>query len=175
MTASRFSWTEVVKKSLPEYASDLVYNLSVCENSTLSEIDFHTCALAAAIASGNGELAMEINHSTALIGNPIREEVAAIVSFAILNSCLGNYQEVTRQNSLHGKTLSTGIKPRTDFKYVTKTQEFMYHLVTYVVTGSLHGIKHYKMLLQNQNVSEQGMLDITKIASVVTAIGKTII
>jgi hypothetical protein len=66
--------------SLPDYASQLVNRLeSVMKDTSLSTVEAHSCALAASLAVGYGELALEISMSDELRGNDIREEVAAAV------------------------------------------------------------------------------------------------
>lgn len=161
----RRSWVDILKESLPDYATDLKQNLDVITSNSLTEIDAHTCAVAAAMASGNGELVIEINHSTVLMGNPIREEVSLIVSSATMNSCL----------ALHQPVKGYGLAKTNKFQYVSKAQEYMYHLVTYVVRGSAEGVAHMKLLLQTENASEEQICDIIKIAAVITAVGRTII
>ena len=74
------NWITAVTMSLPDYASQLVNRLeSVMKDTSLSTVEAHSCALAASLAVGYGELALEISMSDELRGNDIREEVAAAV------------------------------------------------------------------------------------------------
>ena len=74
------NWVTAVTMSLPDYASQLVNRLeSVMKDTSLSTVEAHSCALAASLAVGYGELALEISMSDELRGNDIREEVAAAV------------------------------------------------------------------------------------------------
>ena len=58
------NWVEQIKNSIPDHAKDIRLNLdAVINRSGLDEVDAHACALAAAIAAGNGELAFEIQHT----------------------------------------------------------------------------------------------------------------
>jgi hypothetical protein len=73
-------WVTAVTMSLPDYASKIRHGLkSVMKDTSLSTIEAHSCALAASLAVGYGELALEISMSDELRGNDIREEVAAAV------------------------------------------------------------------------------------------------
>jgi hypothetical protein len=74
------NWVTAVTMSLPNYASRLGDRLeSVMKDNSLSIVEAHSCALAASLAVGYGELALEISMSDELRGNDIREEVAAAV------------------------------------------------------------------------------------------------
>lgn len=79
------TWVDAVKNSIPEHLSHLERNIEiVMTQHGLDEIDAHACALAAAIASGNGELAFEISMNGPLFGKVERELVAqAVVSISI--------------------------------------------------------------------------------------------
>jgi alkyl hydroperoxide reductase subunit D len=51
------SWVDQIKEGLPEYAKDTKLNLdSVINRSTLDPVEANACALAAAMATGNGKL-----------------------------------------------------------------------------------------------------------------------
>ena len=74
------NWVNSLVVSLPEYADELGKNIQAAmTGEVLDEIDAHTCALAAAIADRNGELAFEIAMSDVLRGNDVREEIAKAV------------------------------------------------------------------------------------------------
>ena len=77
---SSLFWVATVTMSLPNYASKMGNRLeSVMKDNSLSTVEAHSCALAASLAVGYGELALEISMSNELRGNDIREEVAAAV------------------------------------------------------------------------------------------------
>lgn len=74
------TWVDSVKTSLPEYASELGRNLTTMMTPvSLNEIEAHAVALAAAVASGNGELAFEISMNGPLFRNDEREKVLQAV------------------------------------------------------------------------------------------------
>ena len=81
------NWVTTVTISLPDYASQLGARLdSIMKDTSLSTVEAHSCALAASLAVGYGELALEISMSNELRGNDIREEVAASVLDMIINN-----------------------------------------------------------------------------------------
>ena len=51
------SWVDSIKEGLPDYAKDTKLNLDgVINRSTLTSVEANGCALAAAMATGNGKL-----------------------------------------------------------------------------------------------------------------------
>jgi hypothetical protein len=81
------NWVTAVTMSLPDYASQMGNRLeSVMQDNSLSTVEAHSCALAASLAMGYGELALEISMGSELRGNDIREEVAASVIDMTINS-----------------------------------------------------------------------------------------
>jgi hypothetical protein len=81
------NWVTTVTISLPDYASQMGNRLeSVMKDNSLSIVEAHSCALAASLAVGYGELALEISMSNELRGNDIREEVAASVIDMTINN-----------------------------------------------------------------------------------------
>lgn len=74
------NWVNSLIVSLPDYADELGKQIqSAMADDTLTELDRHACALAAALADNNGELAFEISMSNELRGNDIREDIAKSV------------------------------------------------------------------------------------------------
>ena len=70
-------WVEIIKDSVPDHSKDIRLNLdAVINRSLLSEVDTHACAVAAAIAAGNGELAHAIITSGKLDEFPKEVEAA---------------------------------------------------------------------------------------------------
>lgn len=86
------NWVNTLTISLPEYANDLGKQIEISmTEQVLEDIDAHACALGAAIAAGNGELAFEIAMSDTLRGTDIREEIAK----AVIDLMIGNDDQVT--------------------------------------------------------------------------------
>ena len=145
------NWVTAVTMSLPDYASPMGNRLeSVMKDNSLSVVEAHSCALAAALAVGYGELALEISMSNELRGNDIREEVAA----AVIDMTFSN---------ISGDRLAVDLK-------ITP-----YALaVAMVLQDDYSRVECYSGLADLGYTAEQ-LKDIAKIAGLIPAIGKCLI
>ena len=145
------NWVTAVTMGLPDYALKIGNILeSVMKDNSLSTVEAHSCALAAALAVGYGELALEISMSGELRGNDIREEVAAYVI------------DMTFSH-ISGDRLTTDLK-------ITP-----YALAIATVLQDDYGrIECYSGLTDLGYTAEQ-LKDIAKIAGLIPAIGKCLI
>jgi hypothetical protein len=171
---TRTNWIDTVKLSLPEHASDLAENLSVVMTKypdSLSEIDAHACALAAAMASGNGELAFEISMNSPLFGNNIRELVAQAVIFEAGNI---SHDAFLRAANDEGLTIGpSALKYMSRIKSDEQEQFDMFCFVVTVVNAYSSGMKHHIKAL---NRFSSFKLDaIAQIAFTVASISKVVI
>jgi hypothetical protein len=145
------NWVTTVTISLPDYASQLVNRLeSVMKDTSLSTVEAHSCALAAALAVGYGELALEISMSDELRGNDIREEVAA----AVIDMTFSN---------ISGDLLITDLK-------ITP-----YALAVAMVLKDELSIEVIRSGLTEFGYTDEQLKDIAKIAGLIPAIGKCLI
>jgi len=95
------NWVDDVKNSIPDHAKDIRLNLdSVINRSGLDEVDAHACALAAAIASSNGELAYEIQHNGPLRGTDEREAAKTAAALMGMNNVYYPFVEMTGEEEL---------------------------------------------------------------------------
>lgn len=163
---SRPSWVEVLKDSLPDYASDLKANLDVVTVNGLTEIDSHICAMAAAIACDNGGLAYEIQMSPVLIGNPIREDISSIVSSTTMQNYIDNaeaYISISKMNNIYTNT----------YNHASKEHVYMIKFVTNVIQRNQVGMNQcMNRLITEANFDHEDIWDIIKIAAVISAVGK---
>ncbi len=144
------NWVTAVTMSLPDYASQLVNRLeSVMKDSSLSVVEAHSCALAASLAVGYGELALEISMSDELRGNDIREEVAA----AVIDMTFSN---------ISGDRL-------TDLKITP------YALAIAMVLKDEYSRYICYIGLTELDYTDEQLTDIAKIAGLIPAIGKCLI
>jgi len=93
------NWLTIVKGSIPEHSSNIADCLEYAMNTYehgLSDIDLHGCALAAAIASGNGSLADEIAMNSPLFGKPERESAKRAASTAAVYDILTVYNQASK-------------------------------------------------------------------------------
>ena len=145
------NWVTTVTISLPDYASQLVNRLeSVMKDTSLSTVEAHSCALAASLAVGYGELALEISMSDELRGNDIREEVAA----AVIDMTFSN---------ISGDLLITDLK-------ITP-----YALAVAMVLKDELSIEVIRSGLTEFGYTDEQLKDIAKIAGLIPAIGKCLI
>jgi hypothetical protein len=145
------NWVTAVTMSLPDYASQLVNRLeSVMKDTSLSTVEAHSCALAASLAVGYGELALEISMSDELRGNDIREEVAA----AVIDMTFSN---------ISGDLLITDLK-------ITP-----YALAVAMILKDELSIDVIRSGLTELGYTNEQLADIAKIAGLIPAIGKCLI
>ena len=145
------NWVTTVTISLPDYASQLVNRLeSVMKDTSLSTVEAHSCALAASLAVGYGELALEISMSDELRGNDIREEVAA----AVIDMTFSN---------ISGDLLITDLK-------ITP-----YALAVSMILKDELSIDVIRIGLTELGYTNEQLADIAKIAGLIPAIGKCLI
>jgi hypothetical protein len=145
------NWVTTVTISLPDYASQLVNRLeSVMKDTSLSTVEAHSCALAASLAVGYGELALEISMSDELRGNDIREEVAA----AVIDMTFSN---------ISGDLLITDLK-------ITP-----YALAVAMILKDELSIDVIMLRLRELGYTSEQLIDIAKIAGLIPAIGKCLI
>ena len=145
------NWVTAVTMSLPSYALPMGNRLeSAMKDNSLSIIEAHSCALAAALAVGYGELALEISMSNELRGNDIREEVAA----AVIDMTFSN---------ISGDLLITDLK-------ITP-----YALAVAMVLKDELSIEVIRSGLTEFGYTNEQLKDIAKIAGLIPAIGKCLI
>jgi hypothetical protein len=145
------NWVTAVTISLPDYASQMGNRLeSVMKDNSLSTVEAHSCALAASLAVGYGELALEISMSNELRGNNIREEVAA----AVIDMTFSN---------ISGDLLITDLK-------ITP-----YALAVAMILKDELSIDVIMLRLRELGYTSEQLIDIAKIAGLIPAIGKCLI
>jgi alkylhydroperoxidase family enzyme len=168
------TWVDVVKTSIPEHLSYLERNFEIAMTQHgLDEIDAHGCALAAAIASGNGELAFEISMNGPLFGRDERELVSqAVVSMSIDSVYLSylDASDIAEYNSPKPHPLEIFEPIMTDETGKTAVYAFAAAIV-------LKQNRAFALvdLLKSRNYTREQIQDIATIAAVVSSINKVII
>jgi hypothetical protein len=146
------NWVTAVTMSLPDYASQLGERLqAVMKDNSLSTVEAHSCALAAALAVGYGELALEISMSSELRGNDVRAEVAA----SVLDMTINN--------------VSWGCFTDLDIKITP------YNLAVAMVLKDELSIDVVRIGLKELDYTDEQFMDIAKIAGLIPAIGRCLI
>jgi alkylhydroperoxidase family enzyme len=168
------TWVDVVKTSIPEHLSHLERNFEiVMTQHGLDEIDAHGCALAAAIASGNGELAFEISMNGPLFGKDERELVAqSVVSMSIDNVYLEYLDavDIADYNSPGSHSLEI-------FEPITTDETGKAAMYAFAAAIVLKHSRSFALveLLKDRKFTREQIQDIANIAAVVSSINKAII
>ena len=173
---TRTNWIDTVKLSLPEHAADLAENLSVVMTKypdSLSEIDAHACALAAAMASGNGELAFEISMNSPLFGNNIRELVAKAVIYEATNTPHRVFLDAATEEGWQIR--NSPLKYESKIKSDDLRQFIMFCLVSTVVNAYSDGIQRHIRELKSKGFTDDKIHAIAQIAFIVASISKVVI
>jgi hypothetical protein len=168
------TWVDAVKASIPEHLSHLERNFEIAMTQHgLDEVDAHACALAAAIASGNGELALEISMNGPLFGKDERELVAqSVVSMSIDNVYLSylDAADIADYDSPKPHPLEIFEPIMTD----ETGKAAMYAFAAAIVFKQSRAFALVELLKKRDYTREQ-IQDIAAIASVVSTFNKIVI
>lgn len=166
------SWVDSIKESIPEHAKDIKLNLdAVINRSGLDEIDAHACALAAAIASGNGPLAYEIQMNGPLMGTPERQAAKTAAALMGMNNVYYPFAEMVGDD-LKGVPPGLRMNAYATHGGVSKTKFEMYALAASVVGKCHFCVKNHYEVLKKEGMTVQQLQMVGKIASVIAAVGK---
>lgn len=167
------TWVDDVKESIPDHAKDIKLNLdNVMNRSGLDAVDAHACALAAAIAAGNGELAYEIGMNGPLFGTPEREAAKTAAALMGMNNIYYPFIEMTGDADL--KKTPAGLRMNA---YATHGGVGKKKFEMYALSASIVGKCHFCVQSHYENLKKEGMTlqelqAVGKIASVIHAVGK---
>lgn len=170
------NWVEDVKNSIPDHAKDIKLNIdSVINRSGLDEVDAHACALAAAIAAGNGELAYEIQHNGPLRGTDERDASKTAAALMGMNNIYYPFVEMTGDENL--KKLPAGLRMNAYATHagVSKKKFEMYALAASIVGKCHFCVKSHYDVLKSEGMTITELQSVGKIAAVVAAISKVAI
>lgn len=166
------SWVELTKEALPEYAKDTRLNLdAVINRSTLEAVEAQGCALAAAMATGNGKLVTFIQSSI----EDTKERDAALTAATIMaqNNVWYPYVEMV------GGALE-GIPPQLRMNAIathggtTKARFEAYSLAASIVGKCHFCVKAHFDTLKAEGYSIDQLRDIGRIASVINSVAKVL-
>ena len=170
------SWVDQVKESIPDHSKDIKLNLdAVINRSGLDEIDAHACALAAAIAAGNGDLAFEISMNGPLLGTDEREAAKTAAALMGMNNVYYPFVEMTEDADLKGLPPGLRMNAYANHGGVSKKKFEMYALSASIVGKCHFCVKNHYDILKKEGMTVTELQAIGKIAAVVNAIGKIII
>jgi len=166
-------WVANVKESIPDHSKDIKLNLdAVINRSGLDLVDAHACALAAAIASGNGELAFEIQMNGPLMGAEEREAAKTAASLMGQNNVWYPFVEMAGDESMKGLPAGLRMNAYATHGGVSKKKFEMYSLAASIVGKCHFCVKAHYDTLKKEGMTTQELMSVGRIAAVVGAIGK---
>lgn len=177
-------WLTTLKGSIPKHSTNIADCLEYAINTydhSLSEIDVHGCALAAAIASGNGGLADEIAMNSPLFSKPEREAAKSAAATASVNDVLYTFDHVSRefyncrrQFKDYRGMLDVLCATMTDFRNV-KISYDMYYLAALMVYKNEIAMREQIEDLLDSNITAKQIMGIMQIAASIAAINRIIL
>jgi len=170
------SWVDQVKESIPDHAKDIKLNLdAVMNRSGLDEVDAHACAFAAAVASGNGDLAFEISMNGPLAGTDEREAAKTAAALMGMNNVYYPFVEMTEDPDLKGLPPGLRMNAYATHGGVSKKKFEMYALAASIIGKCQFCIKNHYDLLKKEGMTVTELQMVGKIAAVINAVGKVAI
>jgi alkyl hydroperoxide reductase subunit D len=166
-------WVTNIKESIPDHSKDIKLNLdAVINRSGLDLVDAHACALAAAITSGNGELAFEIQMNSPLMNAVEREAAKTAASLMGQNNVWYPFVEMAGDESMKGLPAGLRMNAYATHGGVSKKKFEMYSLAASIVGKCHFCVKAHYDTLKAEGMTTQELMSVGRIAAVVTAIGK---
>jgi alkyl hydroperoxide reductase subunit D len=166
-------WVANIKESIPDHSKDIKLNIdAVINRSGLDLVDAHACALAAAIASGNGELAFEIQMNGPLMGAEEREAAKTAASLMGQNNVWYPFVEMAGDDGMKGLPAGLRMNAYATHGGVSKKKFEMYSLAASIVGKCHFCVKAHYDTLKKEGMTTQELMSVGRIAAVVTAIGK---
>ena len=167
------SWIETIKEGLPDYAKDTKLNLdAVINRSSLDVVEANACALAAAMATGNGKLVTFIQSNMEDAG----ERDAALTAAAIMaqNNVWYPYIEMADDPNLKGLPAQLRMNAISTHGGTTRERFEAYSLAASIVGKCHFCVKaHYDNLKELDYTVEQ-LRDIGRIAAVITSVARVL-
>jgi alkyl hydroperoxide reductase subunit D len=167
------SWVEQIKEGLPEYAKDTKLNLdSVINRSSLDIAEANACALAAAMATGNGKLVSFIQSNL----EDARERDAALTASSLMgmNNVWYPYVEMADDANLKGLPAQLRMNAISTHGGTTKERFEAYSLAASIVGKCHFCVKSHYDNLKKMGYSVEQLRDIGRIAAVITSVAKVL-
>jgi lipoyl-dependent peroxiredoxin subunit D len=167
------SWVDSIKEGLPDYAKDTKLNLDgVINRSTLDSVEANGCALAAAMATGNGKLVtfIQSNFEDAV------ERNAALTAAAIMaqNNIWYPYVEMAEDENLKGLPAQLRMNAIASHGGTTKARFEAYSLAASIVGKCHFCVKAHYDTLKKEGYTVEQLRDIGRIAAVITSVARVL-
>ena len=165
------TWVDTLKDGIPEYAKDTKLNLdAVVKRSTLDEDVAQGCALAAAVATGNGKLAAFIQSS---FTNEVENNAAmTAASLMAMTNTWYPYVEDVEDAQLEGLPAQLRMNAISTHGGTTKVRFEAYALAASIVGKCHFCIKAHYNGLKKEGMSVDNLRDIGRIAAVINSVSK---
>ena len=164
------NWLTIVKGSIPEHSSNIADCLEYAMNTYehgLSDLELHGCALAAAIASGNGSLADEIAMNSPLFGKPEREAAKRAAATAAVDDVIRTIHSARDHTDFILTLYGTNpVNPVNSMYYLAA-------LLVYKNEAHINGLIHN--MQARDGVTDRQLVGIMQIAASVAAINRIIL
>jgi alkyl hydroperoxide reductase subunit D len=166
------TWVDKVKTSIPDYAKDIRLNLdSVINRSSLSATEANGVALAAAIASGNKQLASAITESKVL-DDTHTFAVKAAASLMAMNNVYYPFTEMANDSELKSLKPELRMSLYANFGGVDKKSFEMYALAASIIGKCHFCVESHYALLKKEGMTTLQLRDVARIASIIAAVAK---
>jgi len=167
------SWINQIKEALPDYAKDTKLNLdAVINRSSLDSVEGHGCALAAAMATGNGKLVSFIQSS--MDNAQERDAALTAASLMAMNNVWYPYVEMAHDENLKGLPAQLRMNAIASHGGTTKARFESYSLAASIVGKCEFCVKAHYDTLRKEGYSVEQLRDIGRIAAVVASVAKVL-
>ena len=167
------AWVDQIKEALPEYAKDTKLNLdSVIKRSTLAQEEAEGCAVAAAMATGNGKL---LSYVMSTMENA-QERDAALTAASLMgmNNVWYPFVEMAEDPNLAGLPAQLRMNAIASHGGTTKARFEAYSLAASIVGKCHFCVKAHYDTLKKEGYTVEQLRDIGRIAAVVTSVAKVL-
>ena len=168
------SWLDQIKSALPEYAKDTKLNLdAVINRSTLSKDEAEACALAAAVATGNGKIV------SVIMGN-MEDQVemqAALTAASLMamNNVWYPFVEMAEDANLSGLPAQLRMNAIATHGGTTRVRFEAYSLSASIVGKCHFCVKAHYETLRKEGYTVEQLRDIGRIAAVMTSVCRVLV
>lgn len=167
------SWVDTIKEALPDYAKDTRLNLDgVVNRSSLDVTVAHGCALAAAMATGNGKLVTFIQSGI----EDATERDAAMTAGSIMaqNNVWYPYVEMADDPQLSGLPAQLRMNSIASHGGTTQERFEAYSLASSIVGKCHFCVKAHYETLKKAGYTVEQLRDIGRIAAVITSVARVL-
>lgn len=167
------SWVDQIKEGLPDYAKDTKLNLdAVIKRSTLGVEEAEACALAAAMATGNGKLVAFIQGNMANVVE--RDAALSAASIMAMTNTWYPFVEMVEDENLKGLPAQLRMNAISTHGGTTKERFEAYSLCASIVGKCHFCVRAHYDGLKKMGYSVEQLRDIGRIAAVITSVAKVL-